>query len=86
RVWLGILDKDLIGPSKKFLCGSTPTIADYFAAPILTLGDLLRCDYAAYPNIRRWLATMKALPSWPKVNEAFHGYAHAIKDQPFHTP
>jgi glutathione S-transferase len=86
RVWLGILDKNLIGPSKKYLCGNTPTIADYFAAPILTLGDLLRCDYAAYPNICRWLSNMKALPSWPKVNEAFNGYAHAIKDQPFLTP
>jgi hypothetical protein len=25
----------------------------------------------------------KALPSWSKVNEAFAGFAHAVKDQPF---
>jgi glutathione S-transferase len=86
RVWLGILDKDLLGSSKKFLCGNTPTIADYFAAPIVTLCDLIRADLGAYPNIRRWLTNVKALPSWGKVNEAFDGYASAIKDQPFLTP
>lgn len=86
RTWLSTFDKKLIGPDKKFLCGDTITIADYFGAPILTLGELMRADFAAYPNIRRWLSSMKALPSWPKVNEAFDGYAHAIKDQPFLTP
>jgi glutathione S-transferase len=86
RGWLATLDQQLIGPDKKFLCGSTVTIADYFGAPIVTLCELLRSDLAAYPNIRRWLSNMKALPSWPKVNEAFHGYANAIKDQPFLTP
>jgi glutathione S-transferase len=83
RRWLGTLDSSMIGPNKAYLCGETPTIADYFAAPILTLGDLLRADYAPYPNLRRWLSNMKALPSWPKVNEAFDGYVHAVKDQPF---
>lgn len=86
RGWLATLDKTLLGPDKKFLCGSTVTIADHFGAPIVTLCELLRSDLGAYPNIRRWLSNMKALPSWPKVNEAFHGYANAIKDQPFLTP
>lgn len=86
RAWLATLDQQLIGPDKKFLCGDTVTIADYFGAPIVTLCELLRADLGAYPNIRRWLSSMKALPSWPKVNEAFNGYAHAIKDQPFLTP
>jgi len=86
RRWLGVLDKSLLGADKPFLCGDKVTIADYFAAPILTLGDLLRADYAEYPNIRRWLSNMRALPTWPKVNEAFYGYAQAVKDQPFLTP
>jgi glutathione S-transferase len=86
RGWLETLDKSILGPNKAYLCGETPTIADYFGAPILTLGDLLRADFGSYPNLRRWLSNMKALPSWPKVNEAFNGYAHAIKDQSFVTP
>jgi glutathione S-transferase len=83
RAWLSTLDQSMIGPNKPFLCGQTPTIADYFGAPILTLGDLLRADFSQYPNLRRWLSNMKALPSWSKVNEAFDGFAHAVKDQPF---
>jgi glutathione S-transferase len=86
RGWLTTLDKALIGPDKKYLCGSAVTIADYFGAPILTLGELMRADYAAYPNLRRWLSNVKALPSWGKINEAFHGFAGAVKDQPFLTP
>ena len=86
RGWLTTLDKALIGPNKKFLCGDTVTIADYFGAPIVTLCDLLRADLGAYPNVRRWLSNVKALPSWPKVNEAFDGYTSAVKDQPFLTP
>jgi hypothetical protein len=44
------------------------------------------CRTVMYPNVRRWLANMRALPSWSKVNEAFYGYAQAVKDQPFITP
>ena len=83
RAWLKTLDQRMLGEGKPFLCGSSPTIADHFAAPIITLGDLLRADFAPYPNIRRWLSSMKALPSWPKVNEAFDGYQRAIESQPF---
>jgi glutathione S-transferase len=82
NVWLSILDKDLIA-DKKYLCGDKPTIADYFGAPILSLLDLVQCDYKRYPNLCRWLANMKALPSWPKTNEAFEGWSAAVKDQPF---
>jgi hypothetical protein len=47
------------------------------------LGEVIRCDFAAYPNIQRWLGNMKKLRSWSKVNEALYGYAEAVKDQPF---
>ena len=86
RGWLATLDKSMLGPNKQFLCGDRITIADYFGAPILTLGDLMRADYTAYPNICRWLNNMRALPTWSKVNEAFYGYAQAVKEQPFLTP
>ena len=38
-----------------------------------------------YPNIKRWLDTMKKLPNWDKVNEAFNGLREAVKGQPFVT-
>ena len=55
------------------------TIADYFGACLLTLGEVTRCDFAKYPNVKRWLDTVKQLPSWSKVNEALYGYADYVK-------
>jgi glutathione S-transferase len=82
--WLAILNDHWIGP-KPYLCGDQITIADYFGACILTAGEIIRCDLSPYPNIQRWLGNMKALKSWPEVNEALYGYAEAVKDQPFET-
>ena len=81
--WLQILNDHWLGPNKPYLCGERITIADHFGVCLLTLGEVIRCDFSAYPNIQRWLANMKRLPSWPKVNEALYGYAEAVKDQTF---
>lgn len=83
RNWLRILDQHFIGPDKTYLCGDSITLADYFGAGLISIGEIVRCDFADYPNIRRWMAAMKRLPSWPKVNEAFYGFVDAVKAQPF---
>jgi glutathione S-transferase len=85
KKWLTILNDHWIGPKNKYLCGTEITIADYFGAGIVSLGEVIRVDLAAYPNVKRWLDTMKKLPSWPKVNEAFYGLIEAVKEQPFVT-
>jgi glutathione S-transferase len=81
--WLRILNDYWLGPSKPYLCGERITIADHFGVCLLTLGEVIRCDFSAYPNTMRWVATMKRLPSWPKVNEALYGFAEAVKGQKF---
>jgi glutathione S-transferase len=81
--WLQILNDYWLGPNKPYLCGDQITIADYFGVCLLTLGEVIRCDFSVYPNIERWLNNMKRLPSWPKVNEALYGFANAVKDQKF---
>ncbi|HKU38147.1 MAG TPA: glutathione S-transferase family protein [Polyangiales bacterium] len=83
RAWLGVLDESSIGPSKPFLCGETVTLADYLGASIVTLLDVIRCDYSCYPNLTRWLSNVKALPSWAKVSEAFQGWTAAVSSQHF---
>ena len=83
--WLKILDESLIGPDKAYLCGDQITLADYLGAEMITAGELVHCSYAAYPNIRRWLGNMKALPSWPKVHETIDGFAASLKDKSFVT-
>jgi len=83
RHWLSILDKNLIGPDQAYVCGASITLADYVGAEMITLGELVRCRYDAYPNIERWIGNMKALKSWPKVHEAHYGFVESVKDMPF---
>jgi glutathione S-transferase len=85
RRWLALLNDHWIGPDKTYLVGDTITIADYFGAGIVTLGEIIGVDFAPYPNVRRWLDAMKKLPSWGKVNEAFDGLREAVKAQKFVT-
>jgi len=82
--WLEILDRHHIGPTNNFVCGNEPTLADFMGACYVTLGDVIRLDYSAYPNVARWLTNVKALPYWAKTNEPF--YTHFVapfKDAPF---
>ena len=81
--WFRILDQHLLGPSKRYLCGDRITLADYLGAEMVDIGELVRCDLSAYPNIRRWMSNMKALKSWPKTHDAIYGFAASLKDKPF---
>jgi glutathione S-transferase len=81
--WLTTLDQHLIGPGNAFLCGDQLTIADYFGGPMISLGEVIGCNYAPYPNVTRWLGNIKKLKSWGKVNEVFYGLVNSVKDKPF---
>ena len=81
--WLKILDERLIGPQNNYLCGDTITLADYQGAEIISLGDLIRCEYPNYPNVSRWMNTMRSLPSWGTVNAAAEDLAASLKVKTF---
>ncbi|MEQ1805962.1 MAG: glutathione S-transferase family protein [Burkholderiaceae bacterium] len=76
--WLKVLNDHILG-SNHYLCGNTITIADYYGASFVALGELIGSDYAAYPNVNRWLARMKHLASWKRVNEVIDGYGASLK-------
>src|SRR6185436_20654368 len=61
--WLQILDQNILGPKNRYLCGDSITIADYLGAIMVTSGEAVGCGFAEYPNIERWLGTMRALKS-----------------------
>ncbi len=65
------------------MCGEQITIADYFAIGLVTLGELIGADLSPYPNIQRWIAAMKKLPSWEKVNKEFYDLREMLKGQTF---
>jgi glutathione S-transferase len=84
EAWLGVLDTHVIG-SHKYLCGDQISIADYFGAEILGAGDLIGASFKRFPNVDRWMHTMRALPSWKSVNEAADGFAASLRGKPFVT-
>ena len=77
--WLKVLNDHIIGPKNAYLCGNAITIADYYGAPFVALTAMIGSDLAAYPNVKRWLGTMKGLKNWAKTNEVIDGFAGSLK-------
>jgi glutathione S-transferase len=83
KIWLQVLNDHWLGPSKTYLCGADITIADYFGTALVTAGELIHCDVKPYANVTRWLAAMKARPSYGEVYKAFNGFVESTKGQAF---
>jgi glutathione S-transferase len=83
--WLKVLDEHILGPGSPYVCGEVITIADYFGACLLTLGEVVGCDFARYPHVQSWLGRMRALKSWKSVNATLDGLAAAHKGESFVT-
>jgi glutathione S-transferase len=79
---LQTLDEAILGPHP-YVCGAEMTIADLFGAEMLCLGEVIGCKFGSYPNVSKWIARLKALPEWPKVNEGIDGFRQAMKDKEF---
>jgi len=77
--YLRVLDQHLLGPNKRYLCGDTITIADYLASGIVSLGEVIGCNFAEYPNVARWYDRMKSLPNWEKANGAVQHWAQMAR-------
>ena len=82
QTWLKVMDEHLLAKNK-YLCGDEITIADYFGASFVSLGEAIRVDFKKFPNVDRWLNQMKGLKTWNKVHEVFYGFAGSMKDRPF---
>jgi glutathione S-transferase len=80
--WLQVLDQHWLGNSR-YLCGEKLSIADYFGACLVSLGELVGCEFGDYANIRRWLADLRQLQSWDRVNEVFQGLAEGNRQKDF---
>jgi glutathione S-transferase len=78
--WLTVLDRHMIG-DRTFICGEQISIADYLGAAFVTLGDAAAYDLGPYPNIRRWIATMRNLKSWDRTWAGFDGFIAAVRAQ-----
>ena len=79
RRYLDVLDRHHLGGEGPYLGGVVPTLADFFGAPIVTAGDLIDFDLSPWPKVERWIAAMKARPSWGPVNQAFEGWCELVR-------
>lgn len=77
-----VLNDHIIG-NYKYVCGDQLTIADFLGAGMVSAGDHIRIDFSRYPNVQRWLESMRALPSWAKTHEVHQGLAQSLEGQPF---
>lgn len=74
-----LLDQHLIGDSR-FVCGDELTIADCLGGAYVSLMDLVEYDLRPYPNVSRWMASLRALPAWDPTYAAFHGLLAALRE------
>lgn len=81
--FLNVLNDHFLGKGSKFLCGGEPTIADYFGAAMLSLGELIGNDLAGYPNVARRLNAMKDMPLRTVANTVHNGFVEKMKDKSF---
>ncbi len=83
---LALLDAHYFPGPGLFLAGfDEPTIADYFGAAIVTLGECIGVGLGEYPNITRWIEAMRARPSWDETYAIFENFKASLAGQPFET-
>jgi len=82
--FLKILDDHMIG-ARPYLRGERLTIADYFASGIVSLGEVIGCTFAGYPNVQRWYRTMRALPNWQSANAGVETWAGVARGPTYVT-
>lgn len=75
--WLKVLDAQLDG--RRFVCGDEITLADYLGSAFVSLGDLIAFDLSPWPNVARWMQTMKTRPAWGMANAGFNGWVSAMQ-------
>lgn len=81
--WLAVLDTHFLRDCDPFLLGSTPSIADFHGASILSLGELVRCSLEPFPNVRRWCLAVTGLECWQAVNVDFQGFVRSLQGKDF---
>jgi glutathione S-transferase len=65
-----ILDQHLEG--RDWLCGTSPSHADFRMASFLPFNDIMGLPLHDYPALAAWNARLDAIPAW---SDPFHGLA-----------
>ncbi len=77
-----ILNDFIIG-NYKYVCGDTLTIADFLGVSMVTAGEHIKVNFEQFPNVGRWITTMKNLSSWGEMNQVHEGLRASLAGQDF---
>ena len=83
--FLGILNDHMLGQGAPWLRGETMTIADYLASGMVSVGELIGCQFSAYPNIVAWYDRIRALPNWQSANGGLYQWAEMTRGPEYLT-
>lgn len=76
--WLTILN-DYWLPPGPYVCGGEISIADYFGACFVSLGDWVGFDTSPYPAVVAWLDRMKGRASWAQTHGAWDALTASLR-------
>lgn len=76
--YMDVLDSHMIG-DRAFVCGDEISLADYLGATHVTLGEVRNFDLSPWPNVARWIASLKARPAWNAAYAGFNGMLSAAR-------
>ncbi|WP_431284665.1 glutathione S-transferase family protein [Humitalea sp. 24SJ18S-53] len=78
---LGILNDHMLTDAAPYLGGMEPNLADFLGVSYVTIGEMVGFDFSRYPRVQRWIAAMKARPSWPQAHAGFEAWRDSILAQ-----
>ena len=76
RTAYGVLDTHLVG--RRFVVGDRLTIADLSICGYLFWPEEIGVDWEAFPNLRDWLARIRAQPRWVHPYELMPGHPRPV--------
>jgi glutathione S-transferase len=78
---MGILNDHMLTDPGPHLGGAQPNLADFLGVAYVTIGEMLAFDFTRYPRVARWIAAMKARPSWAAANGGFEAWRDSVLAQ-----
>jgi glutathione S-transferase len=82
---LQVLNDHILGDNP-YVCGSEPTIADYFGVGLITAGEHIKVDFGKYPKVQAWIERMKGKSdAWAKTHDVHEGFRASLAEKSFVT-
>jgi len=79
RFRFGVLDTLIARHDGDYVLGREISLADYIGAIYVAIGDYVDFDLSPWPNVSRWMDTMRRRPCWDEVNAVFYKWRDAMR-------